>query len=164
MSTTQLDGLRNAYFDSNFISKILLTHLVSSTQTLLCVVCTSSQHLALGTRMSYLDPHKLVSKRMEKHSMLIGNTTTSICMCSYSKSGHAADFWSRFVDRDIFMRSRGGGIGRKATHEWDGLLQQDPGKAVEEESDDEMEESQDKEVSDLEIAEEELEEWEAVMA
>jgi len=29
----------------------------------------------------------------------------------------------RFVDRDMFMRFRGGGIGHKATRDWDDILQ-----------------------------------------
>ncbi|KAH7920814.1 hypothetical protein BV22DRAFT_980352, partial [Leucogyrophana mollusca] len=31
----------------------------------------------------------------------------------------------RFVDRDMFMRYRGGGIGHKATRHWDAMLQRD---------------------------------------
>lgn len=32
---------------------------------------------------------------------------------------------SRFVDRDMFMRFRGGGIGHKITRDWDEFLQQE---------------------------------------
>jgi hypothetical protein len=52
---------------------------------------------------------------------------------------------SRFVDRDMFMRLRGGGIGHKATWEWNELLLSDVGKAV----DDEPEESDDSESEEM---------------
>lgn len=61
------------------------------------------------------------------------------------------------------MRFQGGGIGHRATCEWDEFLQHNPGKVVKDESDDKMDESQNKDGSDSEIAEEELEGWEAVM-
>ena len=43
---------------------------------------------------------------------------------------------TRFVDRDMFMRLRGGGIGHKATCDWDDILRQDRGRPVEDEDSD----------------------------
>jgi len=52
----------------------------------------------------------------------------------------------RFVDRDMFMRFRGGGIGHKATWDWNDFLFSDAGKPVDNEGDDsEMQEATDSE-------------------
>lgn len=43
---------------------------------------------------------------------------------------------NRFVDRDMFMRFRGGGIGHKATWDWNDFLFSDAGKPVDDDGDD----------------------------
>ncbi|KIJ58068.1 hypothetical protein HYDPIDRAFT_103322 [Hydnomerulius pinastri MD-312] len=68
-----------------------------------------------------------------------------------------------FVDRDMFMRFRGGGIGHKATRDWDDILQRDGREAEnsnmsEDDSDIEMGEGNE----EVENPGEEAEEWEDV--
>ncbi|KAG1856388.1 hypothetical protein DFJ58DRAFT_840899 [Suillus subalutaceus] len=58
-----------------------------------------------------------------------------------------------FVDRDMFMRFRGGGIGHKATRDWDDILQHEGHGAEEEEEGDPLEEIADG-VSDADAEEE----------
>ncbi|KAF8130755.1 hypothetical protein EV363DRAFT_219991 [Boletus edulis] len=41
-----------------------------------------------------------------------------------------AYYYVKFVDRDILMRFQGGGVGHRATRDWDEFLFQDAGRAV----------------------------------
>ncbi|KIJ60802.1 hypothetical protein HYDPIDRAFT_116648 [Hydnomerulius pinastri MD-312] len=71
-----------------------------------------------------------------------------------------------FVDRDMFMRLRGGGIGHKATRDWDDFLQREgrkpqDGEALQDEEDVDVEMQEGDEV-DEEEEEEEEEEWEDI--
>ncbi|KAG2078852.1 hypothetical protein BDR04DRAFT_1165576, partial [Suillus decipiens] len=45
-----------------------------------------------------------------------------------------------FVDRDIFMRYRGGGVGHKISREWDKFLQSDGAQVMDEEDEEQEEE------------------------
>ncbi|KAG2068095.1 hypothetical protein BDR04DRAFT_1129368 [Suillus decipiens] len=43
----------------------------------------------------------------------------------YHYTIHNSNYCTRFVDRDMFMRFRSGGVGHKVTREWDNFLQSD---------------------------------------
>jgi hypothetical protein len=69
----------------------------------------------------------------------------------------------RFVDRDMFMRYRGGGVGHKVTRTWDEFLQSDGARIAEEEEDlvvEEQEDEENMEVEEHEVDEDEEEESE----
>lgn len=49
----------------------------------------------------------------------------NMCVPLYILNTCSSYYCTRFVDRDMFMRFRGGGVGHKVTREWDDFLQND---------------------------------------